>query len=133
MRAFLRVLAAFAVVMAIFFSTMFFLNYFSPFCPQGEVTELKAPFLKFGTGVAYVAGAPSLQDLSDSGTVPTRSRLLVCENSRALGPPHSLHTDIVAKGRGRFSHWNTAGFVFSASDNSDPNTNGRNYKAVVTR
>ena len=87
MRAFLRVLGAFAVVMAIFFSTVFFLNYFSPFCPRGEVTELKAPFLKFGTGVAYVAAAPSLQDLSDSKAAPTRSSLLVCENNRALGPP----------------------------------------------
>ena len=33
-------------------------------------------------------------------------------------------------GRGRFSHWVTY-VLFSASDNSDPNTNGREYVAVL--
>jgi hypothetical protein len=136
MREFLRVVAAFSIVMIVFFVTTISLKYFAPFspqapCPKGDATELKPPFWKFGTGFAHVAAAPSLEDLSDSPVNPARSKLLVCENDHVLGPPHSLHAEIDAQGKGRFSHWAGTGFVFSASDNSDPNTNYRHYRAVL--
>jgi pectate lyase len=41
----------------------------------------------------------------------------------------SPHADIAEFGRGRFSHWGEA-IIFSASDNTDANTNGRRYWAV---
>jgi hypothetical protein len=48
------------------------------------------------------------------------------EGRRELGPAHALHVDIAGKGDGRFSHWATAVYI-SASDSSDPRTNGRFY------
>jgi predicted O-methyltransferase YrrM len=67
-----------------------------------------------------------------------RSRLRLFENDVELGPPHSLHKAIRNHGNGQFSHWSTANateddddssvLLFSTSDNSDPNTNGRSYR-----
>jgi hypothetical protein len=131
MSQFLRVLGAFAIVLFFFFTTTFLMNYFAPLCPRGATVELKPPFSKYGTGAAYLAAAPSLEQFSDSSATPTRSNYLVCENGSVLGPAHSVHAEIIAKGKGRFSHWTATGFVFSAADNSDPNTNGRNYWAVA--
>jgi hypothetical protein len=136
MREFLRVVGAFSIVMMVFFVTAISLKYFAPFqaappCPQGAAMELKPPFWKFGTGFAHVAAAPSLETLSDSLANQSRSTILICENEHALGPPHSLHASIDAQGKGRFSHWTAMGFIFSASDNSDPNTNHRHYWAVL--
>jgi hypothetical protein len=130
MRIFLRVVGAVAILSISFFATLYSMNYLAPLCPRGGAVALKAPFAKFGSGVAYSAAAAALDSLSDSDTAPTRSNYLVCENGYVLGPPHTLHAEIAAKGGGRFSHWNAIGFVFSASDNSDPNTNGRSYSAV---
>jgi pectate lyase len=48
-----------------------------------------------------------------------------------MGPAHSFHQEIRESGRGRFSHWGTD-LLFSTSDNSDPNTNGRSYQAIRT-
>jgi hypothetical protein len=129
MRLLFKAVVAVAVVLLSFFGTLYLLEYFAPLCPQGAVVEFKAPFHRVGAGFAYFIAVPGLEDISDSGATPTRSNLLVCENGYRLGPPHTIHADIGAKGNGRFSHW-TAGFIFSASDNSDPNTNGRRYWAV---
>jgi hypothetical protein len=129
MRVFLRGVGAFAIVVVCFFGTLFLLDYFAPLCPQGTVVDFKAPFQKVGSGFAYFVTVPALEDRADSAAMPTRSNHLVCENGHRLGPPHSTHADIAAKGNGRFSHW-TSGFIFSTSDNSDPNTNGRRYWAV---
>jgi len=131
MSQFLRVLGAFAILMFFFFTTTFLMNYFAPLCPRGEAVELKPPFPKYGIGAAYTAAAPSLEQFSDSGAAPTRSNYLVCENGYALGPAHTVHAEIAAKGKGRFSHWTATGFIFSAADNSDPNTNGHKYRAVA--
>jgi len=68
--------------------------------------------------------------ISDSGNQPTASTLKVYENGVEIGPAHSIHDDIRNVGKGRFSHW--AGFLyFSASDNSNPQTNGRKYTYTV--
>lgn len=120
------------VVATSFFFSLWTMNYFDPLCPKGEITLLNRPFQKFG-GTAYIALAPLFDNLSDSSNAPFRSNALVCEDDRPLGPGHSPHTDIGAKGKGRFSHWKDIGFVFSTSDNSDPNANGRTYWAVRPR
>ena len=58
-----------------------------------------------------------------------RSRLILFEEGRPLGPPHQAHGEIISLGNGRYSHWNNF-ILFSASDNSDPRTNGRHYHAI---
>jgi len=63
---------------------------------------------------------------SDTLSTPTLSVLKIYENGKELGPAHSLHANIRQSGQGRFSHWETT-LYFSASDNSNPVTNGRRY------
>jgi len=58
------------------------------------------------------------------------SKLRVFENGVELGPAHTQHVTIQASGGGRFSHWYSS-LYFSASDNSDPRTNGRNYTWAI--
>jgi hypothetical protein len=57
-----------------------------------------------------------------------RSRLLLYEDGKLLGPAHSAHVDIMAEGLGRWSHWGARSIQFSSSDNTDPRTNGRQYR-----
>lgn len=121
-------LYALGIVVASFFITLWTMNYFSPLCPPGKTVALSKPFQKWGER-SYFAAAQDLLGQSDSAQTPSRSNFLVCESGRALGPAHSQHADIATKGGGSFSHWG-AGFVFSSSDGSDPNANGRSYWAV---
>jgi hypothetical protein len=70
----------------------------------------------------------------DSPVQPWGSRLDVLEEGKRLGPPHTGHADIAKLGGGRYSHWNAQGgstVVFSASDNSDPRANGREYTVIA--
>lgn len=66
----------------------------------------------------------------DSNSQPSISKLRVFEDGKELGPAHSLHADIRSKGNGRFSHWGGS-LIFSASDNSDPRTNGKKYTVTT--
>ncbi len=59
-----------------------------------------------------------------------RSTLILLEDDKPLGPAHSAHADIRREGKGRWSHWGARTIWFSTSDNSDPRTNGRQYKVV---
>ena len=54
------------------------------------------------------------------------STLRLFEDGKELGPAHTLHATIREQGKGQFAHWGTA-LWFSASDGSDPRTNGRKY------
>jgi hypothetical protein len=54
------------------------------------------------------------------------SRLALFENGKPLGPGHAAHAGIRQQGGGRYSHWYDS-IYFSASDGSDPRTNGRVY------
>jgi hypothetical protein len=132
MRLNFPVLGGASAVIVVFWVTVFALNYFIPPCAPGPFFELKPPFQKYGTGgAAYLAAAPLLESDGDTIERPTRSTYLLCEDRYyALGPAHSIHTDIATKGKGRFSHWASDGFIFSTSDNSDPRTNGRRYLAT---
>ncbi|RZJ78169.1 MAG: pectate lyase [Flavobacterium sp.] len=62
----------------------------------------------------------------DSNEQPTASKLRIFENGVELNPAHSSHADIRALGKGRYSHWGSSIFI-SASDNTDPRTNGKKY------
>lgn len=99
----------------------------------GEKVELVRPFAKFLDSDFAVIGQNHLfKELADSADNNERSTIELYENGRRLGPPHSQHADIAMIGRGRFSHWKRGNsiFVFSSSDNSNPQTNGRAYWAV---
>lgn len=62
----------------------------------------------------------------DSPRSSHASKLILYENDRPMGPSHSLHDDVRWNGHGAYSHWEGT-LYFSASDNSDPRTNGRTY------
>ncbi len=110
---------------------------FDDFTPKGKVVvRLYRPYEKFGNGTHAVISHEwtergSLADLADSVDNNERSPVVIYEDGRALGPAHCAHEDIAQLGEGRYSHWRGQGYVFSASDNSDPNSNGRHYWAVV--
>jgi pectate lyase len=81
--------------------------------------------LKSDGGYSYKIGYP-LSKSGDSNTQPTASTMRLFENGVELKPPHSVHQDIRDYGKGRFCHWGTE-LMFSASDNTNPATNGRKY------
>jgi hypothetical protein len=56
-----------------------------------------------------------------------RSPVRLFEDDQLLGPAHSMHFRIRNDGWGAYSHWQTH-LMFSTSDNSDPNRNGRRYE-----
>jgi hypothetical protein len=75
-------------------------------------------------GFAYIA--PTGRPFLSSHQKP--SSAIVLENGIPLpGKGNSLHDDIRSVGRGRYSFWHDYVY-FSASDNSDPRTNGRQYQ-----
>jgi hypothetical protein len=78
-------------------------------------------------GFLYQAG---INHGSPSDVAGGHSDLVLLENGKPLGPAHSAHADIRKDGLGRYSHWGARTMWFSTSDNSDPRTNGREYKVV---
>ena len=74
-------------------------------------------------GFCYAAAVP------ENFSKPSNedSRLDIYENGQRLQFSYSLHDDIRALGRGRYSHWDGR-IYFSTPDNSDPTTNGRRYE-----
>jgi hypothetical protein len=129
-----RIVGGLIILIGSFAATLWIANYISPPCPQGSTTALSPPFAKVGpAGLGYIAVAAPFEELADTGDNPTRSPMLVCENNRLLGPAHSPSADITKRGAGRFTHWKGIGFIFSASDDTDPNVNGRSYWAVRPR
>ena len=68
-----------------------------------------------------------LETRGDTNANPQQASTRLFEDDRSLGPSHSLHADISARGEGRYSHYRQH-LYFSASDNSDPRTNGRSYR-----
>lgn len=92
---------------------------------QRRLVPLKAPFSPQG-GKSYAATLPQLASASDSMEDPRKSTLMLYENGVMLGLAHSVHDHISRYANGRFCHWGE-NLYFSASDGSDPNTNGREY------
>jgi hypothetical protein len=74
---------------------------------------------------------PLTRIVSDGDDAPHSSNGELLENHRVLGPSHALHAIIRESGKGHFSHWHGAVF-FSASDCTDPRTNGRTYEFSAT-
>src|SRR5262249_10511068 len=87
-------------------------------------------------GVAYDAPITIRPPLGfriagDSGSNTRRSDLELRENGELLGPRHTSHAEIRSVGRGLYSHWRDE-LKFSASDSTDPRSNGRTYSVTVT-
>ena len=82
------------------------------------------------TGHCFLMSLPEYTLVGDTADESCRSRLVLYEDDRPLGPAHSLHEDIRHLGGGRYSHWH-GNIYFSSSDHSDPRTNGREYKIVL--
>jgi hypothetical protein len=102
--------------------------------PKGRAAvRLDRPFEVYGAhGVTsyQLRSQEIFESIVDGEDDPRRSPLLLFEGNQPLGPPHSRIEDIGRLGQGRYSH-SKRGLVFSASDNSDVNTNGRTYWAVL--
>jgi len=94
------------------------------------VIELPNFEVSRGSRLVIAGGIEQLEEFADAPE-GDRSPVLLYEDDHLLGPPHSLHRDIAELGSGRYSHWKGHGMVFSTSDNSDPQTNGRKYFIVV--
>jgi hypothetical protein len=87
---------------------------------------LKPAHLRHENGFCYT----SPLTLGRAGDKNSRSICVLMENGRPLAMPRAVHADIRKLGMGRYSHWTAEGIYFSASDNTDPRTNGREYALV---
>jgi hypothetical protein len=124
---FSRTIKAALVLFAVYFPIALYLKYsYVPRPDPPKVEYLSGPFRKLGA-TAYIAIAPKLDGIADSEDHPFRSTIVLLENGQPIGPPHS-RSEIA---NGRYSHWRGLGIIFSASDNSDPNSNRRTYS--ITR
>jgi hypothetical protein len=139
-RFLLRLLIYVCVVIASFFVSLELLEYFdassdtncaagASCCPNGQAIDLSPP-LSYLEGYAYRVSIPQLSDFGDTDERATHSPTVVCEGDHRMGPGHAPFLEIVQKGAGRFSHYNDI-VVFSSSDNTDPNSNGRRYKIMI--
>ncbi len=100
--------------------------------------QFNPPFIRHGPfgwliDLRYTPGLAHLARLGDDSVSPERSPLRLLEDGRPLAPAHCLHATIREVGNGGYSHWGGEGhfFLFSTSDNSDPNTNGRPYTVTL--
>ena len=75
------------------------------------------PTPQHGAGLEWIIRLPHLRSLAD-GAEGGSSPLLLFEDGEPIGPPHALHADIRARGRGRYSHWDEA-VHFAPSRNDD--------------
>ena len=131
-----KIIGGIAVFLTFFWGTLFLLDNRADnrvtdpsACPDGERVVLTKP-VPLLEGHAYKAALPSLANLSDSEMKLFYSPASLCEDNEILGPPHTFHAEIAKMGFGRFSHFGDS-VIFSSSDNSDPNSNGRQYTIVV--
>jgi hypothetical protein len=121
-----------AIVALFFFGTLHVMDIYE--ARRIESITLRPPFQPIAESkFAFVAAPDGFNQLADTPTDPERSPFLLYEDDRKLGPSHSSYKSVVTIGNGRFLHWINNGFIFSASDNSDPNTNGRSYRLVRLR
>jgi hypothetical protein len=93
--------------------------------------DLHPPFQHLDRN-CWTISIPAFSFCADSNENPSISTLVLLENERLLRPEHAVHDDICNTGGGRYSHWISC-LYFSTSDNSDPNTNGRRYMAIVPK
>ncbi len=94
-----------------------------------EFIDLDPPFVR-EQGHCFMKSGLIAREPGDTMENPAQSRFQLLENGVALGPAHSLHQRVRDTGAGSYSHWRDS-LYFSASDNSDPNFNGKRYRLVL--
>lgn len=92
--------------------------------------ELKIEEFNHVSGETWGYYLPQYSSFADTVKVQD-SPFELQEDGVFLGPGHCGHDELNAEGGGRYSHWGDF-LYFSTSDGSDPNTNGRDYRLVVT-
>lgn len=97
-----------------------------------DQSELRRPFAS-STGHAYMTYI-YVQWAKADDVNQRKSTVQLYEDGKPLGPAHSDVPDIATKGRGRFIYWTDdtpiSSIIFSSSDGTDPNTNGRIYRVL---
>jgi hypothetical protein len=130
-----RAAMAAAVLFAVYFGLASWLQatyVAQPGASGDHVIRLARPFEAFDeAGSAFIARNLLFNRFADTLEALHRSPVRLYEGNKLLGPAHSQHIDIAEKGGGRYSHWQDYGVVFSASDGSNPNLNGRIYWLVL--
>jgi len=100
-----------------------------------DAAILSGPFIRYANSNAFMSFPVLPGALADEENHRGQSTLALYEDETLLGPAHSTNLDVQVDGRGRFSYWRhgTKMLLFSTSDNSDPNTNGRTYRVTDPR
>ena len=93
--------------------------------------KLSGPFTRDG-GLSWSAMLPDSVPMGDTNEHPQSSGLVLLEDDRPIGPPHTQHELIRKYGGGRYSHWHRAVF-FSTPDDSNPNLNKRRYAVGIPK
>jgi SAM-dependent methyltransferase len=104
-------------------------NYWDTLLEKRTNVSLPASF-RHVQGHMWACPLPELAASSDTQEFPRRSPLMLFEDGLPLDFNHAPHDAVRLFGEGRYSHWGEELF-FSSSDNSDPNTNGRIYTAML--
>lgn len=99
------------------------------FDPKSRII-LEGPFQK-ESGSAWMIKLENYAFQSDNVDNPKRSKLILFENGKPLWLRHSLHDTIRSVGGGSYSHWQD-NLLFSTTDNTDPNNNGRKYEIAFS-
>jgi hypothetical protein len=122
-----------AIVASVFFlSTMGMLGVvcFLPYQEPADAMVLQGPFTLVA-GHAYKVNKIIQRSEYDT-TGYQGSTVELYEDDKRLGPAHASFSDIATLGGGRFTTWQNSmmnDIYFSSSDGTDPNTNGRTYRA----
>jgi hypothetical protein len=124
------IIVAFAVAAA-FLPVAWYLD--ATYKPSLDADMLRKPFTRIGPK-AYVAYHRIAGAKGDVLTDPRRATLELTENGKPLGPAHALQSEVAIMGGGSYIFLQTGedppALIFSTSDNSDPNTNGRVYRVT---
>ena len=115
------------IILILFIVNLFAIISFFGVFQRNEVISEFSQYMGYAY-TYYVNKSPFLNFLINSDGLKnnTKSKLILYEDKKHLGPPHSLHSDLREKGMGRYSHWDSNIF-FTTSDNSNPNSNNRIY------
>jgi hypothetical protein len=78
------------------------------------------------SGFAYTYAVPELASDGDSSDQPNKSKFILLEDGKVIGPAHSSHEQIRSEGKGRWSHWQGT-IYFSSSDGTSPTEGKHQY------
>ncbi|TPQ36238.1 hypothetical protein C2U70_12850 [Bradyrhizobium guangdongense] len=127
----MRASAFLIVILMIYLPVAFFLNQ----RPGTDANILSGPFIQYEHTHGFIVHPAIPGAKPDDKDNLDQSTLQLYEDGKPLGPAHSVHRDVMVIGQGRYSHWRYSGtmLLFSTSDNTDPNTNGRTYSVFDPR